>query len=642
MWWWLGLALLLTLAGWLYLRGYNVSLPFLAHNDELTHLLAAQHSIDFGTARSIANHDAYPPGMGAVNYFFLKHINAPGAHHGAMLPALRLLTISTWLASVALIALLGYLILHPLTGLMAAAIWIVNPWVVERAHFALPDGYLTLFTLLALWLALVGCLYGRRSFSTAAVYSIILAIVFKTQAIFVAPLVLLLPMLKGWRRPAQRADAWRKTFGNGLRFAIFLFWLLLIYPTLESKNIPTFPVPEYELVVPRLSIVWASLREVLLTFQPISGWLSIAFAGALLWRYRQRANWIALFSVAFAALAWLIGLHIVGTGIGQLRQYFTMGAMLALLYATSLTGIVFFFDEAFTRLPSHLSRRYPRLPRLLPASGAALLLTIGLLPAYQESDALAHNFTLPDRRNDLARYMDASLPPGKTIADRFGPNHRTFNRAWGGYDGVHDFPLAQSVAHLLSEPLETWRANDAVYAIALYPPDVDDPDIYFPDETVLLKSFPPDPIFRGPSMVVLRLYPMRYEVEAQLGSIRLVGYDLSSKQVSAGDELVFRHYWQADVPTSSPQHVFNHLLSAEGSIVAQADYVPLFDARRPTTTWDDPHEILLGREFRLPLPLDLPAGTYQLVSGLYDPATGQRLRAPDGSSHVEVAAITIR
>ena len=31
-WWWLGLALLMLLASWLYLRGYNVSLPFIEHS----------------------------------------------------------------------------------------------------------------------------------------------------------------------------------------------------------------------------------------------------------------------------------------------------------------------------------------------------------------------------------------------------------------------------------------------------------------------------------------------------------------------------------------------------------------------------------------------------------------------------------
>ncbi len=191
--WWFGLLLLLLLAGWLYLRGYQVGLPYLVHVDEPQNLLAAQHLIDDGTARAVGR-EAYPPGARSLIYLFLKHVKTPDDPPVVMLPTLRLITIGAWLLVVVLIALLGRLVANPLCGLLAAAIWIVNPWVVERAHFVLPDGYLTLFTLLALWLALVGALHGRPSFSTAAVYNIMLATLFKTQAIFVAPLIVFLPL----------------------------------------------------------------------------------------------------------------------------------------------------------------------------------------------------------------------------------------------------------------------------------------------------------------------------------------------------------------------------------------------------------------------------------------------------------------
>ena len=139
-WWWLGLAVLLLLASWLYFRGYNVSLPFIEHHDEAQNLLESQHIIDMGHARGVFR-ESYPPGLRLVTYPVLKHIKAADAHHGTMLPALRLMTIAAWMLAIVLIALLGAMMAQPLTGLMAAAIWIVNPWVVERAHWVLPDGY---------------------------------------------------------------------------------------------------------------------------------------------------------------------------------------------------------------------------------------------------------------------------------------------------------------------------------------------------------------------------------------------------------------------------------------------------------------------------------------------------------------------
>ncbi len=634
-WWWLGLVLLLLLASWLYLRGYNVSLPYIDHNDEPQHLIAAQHIVDFGHENGV--HDQYPPGTKMLTYVLLKHVKPIEAHHVTMLPALRLITITAWMLVIVLVALLGAMVAHPLTGLMAAAIWIVNPWVVERAHWLLPDGYLTLFTLLAVWLALVSYFHGRRSFSTAAVYSIMLAIVFKTQAIFVAPIVILMPLLNWWRMPACRKEAWRQTLWNCIRFAVFLFWLLLIYPTLEADQIVYVSKSYSDISLPSLESAWASLNNWLRTFQSRESWLAIAIAGCLLWRYRQRVNAVALFAVVMAGLAWLLGMSMIG--YQHYRHYFAVGAIVALLYACSLTALLYAGQEALSRLkmPS-LSQRLRRL--VVPCALLVFLVT-RLLPSYHRSDALAHNFTLHDRRNDLMSYMDASLPPGKYITDRDGPNHKVFNRSWGGYTGLHDYPLARTLRDLPEESLESWRQNDAVYAIMPYPKNAEDPHIYFPDETVLLKSYPPDPSFRGPSMVVLRLYPMQNKSDGQLGPIRLVGYDINRTQFAAGEDIVLRHYWAAENPTASIHHVYNHLINEVGETVAQVDYVPLWDDRRPTTTWDDPAEILLGREFTLSLPPDLPPGRYQLISGLYDPVTWQRLMSPDGVDHIDIADITI-
>ncbi len=639
-WWWLGLALLLLLASWLYLRGYNTSLPYIDHNDEPQNLLEAQHIIDMGHARGVFR-ESYPPGLRLVTLPVLKHIKPVDAHHGTMLPALRLMTISVWLLAIVMIALLGALMAQPLTGLMAAAIWIVNPWVVERAHWVVPDGYNTFLCLLALWLALVSHYQLRRSFNTAAVYSIMLAIAFKTQAIIIAPFILLLPLLTGWRIPPWRKDALRQTFWNGLRFAVFLYWLLLIYLTLDApKHIFKFPITEVRFVMPTPDILWHGLSTLLVTvFHPLEIWLIALIGGALIWRYRRRINGVALIVVALSALAWLVGTHLLPSRGFSLRQYFGMGAMLATLFAVALTAIIYLLAELMRGLPSNSNKG--SIARALPAGIVIVVLVVSLVPNYRESDALAHNFTLHDRRNDLMSYMDTSLPPGNYITDRDGPNHKVFNRSWGGYTGLHDYPLARTLRRLPERSLASWRSHDAVYAIMPYPPDADDPHIYFPDDTVLLKSYPPDPRFRGPSMVVLRLFPMQNESGAQLGPIQLVGYDLNTSEIAAGDDIVFRHYWRAQNPTSSIHHVFNHLISEAGEIAAQVDYVPLWDDRRPTTTWDDPDEILLGREFVLSLPPDLPPGVYRLISGLYDPATWQRLIAADGKDHIHIADIAL-
>ena len=346
-WFWLGLALLLMLAGWLYLRGYEVSLPFVEHVDEPQHLLAAQHLIDEGTARAVYQ-EAAPPGMSRLNYLLLKYIKPEGAPPGAVLPALRLITISAWMLIVVIIALLGHLLCHPLTGLMAAGTWIVNPWVVQRAHFALPDGYLTLFTLLSVWLALIGALRGRQGAGAAAMYFIMLATVFKTQAIFVAPLILIMPLVGFRRSDFHLANAGIKVFWNAFRLAVFLFWLLLIHPTLEISEIPHIPVQISQGGLPRPGAIWSNLSQVLLAFQPLRSWLVVLAIGLGLWRYRDRVDAIALAALVLTTLAWLLGISAFGKQ--GLRQFFVLGALLALLHSLALTGLYFAGNEVLGRL----------------------------------------------------------------------------------------------------------------------------------------------------------------------------------------------------------------------------------------------------------------------------------------------------
>ena len=57
--------------------------------------------------------------------------------------------------------------------------------------------------------------------------------------------------------------------------------------------------------------------------------------------------------------------------------------------------------------------------------------------------------------------------------------------------------------------------------------------------------------------------------------------------------------------------------------------------------WDDPDEILLGRNFILAIPANLPTGEYRLVTGLYDPESGIRLTSVDGEDHLQIEEISV-
>lgn len=98
--------------------------------------------------------------------------------------------------------------------------------------------------------------------------------------------------------------------------------------------------------------------------------------------------------------------------------------------------------------------------------------------------------------------------------------------------------------------------------------------------------------------------------------IHLRGFGQDSK-LQPGQPCVFSLFWSVSGALSTDYWLFAHLSGPDGQRYAQVD-LPY-----ATSQWQP------GRYFTTELPLTLPAsmppGTYRLVIGLYDPASGQRL-----------------
>jgi hypothetical protein len=112
-------------------------------------------------------------------------------------------------------------------------------------------------------------------------------------------------------------------------------------------------------------------------------------------------------------------------------------------------------------------------------------------------------------------------------------------------------------------------------------------------------------------------------------AVRLVGYDLLTPQPASGESLQFVLYWQALAELDRDYTIFVHLLDQTGRIAAQWDAMPRENSF-PTTAWTV-GEIV--DDMRLvPLPMDLPAGEYQIAVGVYYAPTEARLpvRGPNG------------
>jgi hypothetical protein len=98
--------------------------------------------------------------------------------------------------------------------------------------------------------------------------------------------------------------------------------------------------------------------------------------------------------------------------------------------------------------------------------------------------------------------------------------------------------------------------------------------------------------------------------------------------VSPGETLTVVLLWRSDGQVEENYTVFCHLMSAGSGLVAQHDGRPVWGIR-PTPSWRD-GELLVDSH---PIVLDahLPPGRYELVAGMYDLETLERVPTFDSA-----------
>ena len=112
----------------------------------------------------------------------------------------------------------------------------------------------------------------------------------------------------------------------------------------------------------------------------------------------------------------------------------------------------------------------------------------------------------------------------------------------------------------------------------------------------------------------------------------------SSARANAGDWFYAVLAWRAEQKAARDYKAFVHVLDASGALVFQQDKVTLNELL-PTRTWTP--GVALRDAYAVVVPADLPTGRYRVVAGLYDPATGTRLRVTnvDGADLGDTVAL---
>ncbi len=114
---------------------------------------------------------------------------------------------------------------------------------------------------------------------------------------------------------------------------------------------------------------------------------------------------------------------------------------------------------------------------------------------------------------------------------------------------------------------------------------------------------------------------------------------VSPSQVTAGDTITATMTWRPYAAPSQDYTVFVHLVPADTVTepLAQADAVPRGGAY-PTRVWAAGERIT--DTHHLTAPVDLAAGEYDLLTGVYDADTLQRLPLEGGGDHLRLARLT--
>jgi 4-amino-4-deoxy-L-arabinose transferase-like glycosyltransferase len=105
-------------------------------------------------------------------------------------------------------------------------------------------------------------------------------------------------------------------------------------------------------------------------------------------------------------------------------------------------------------------------------------------------------------------------------------------------------------------------------------------------------------------------------------TVRFLGYDLDTQDVSAGGSLGLTLYWEALAEMDTSYTVFNHLIDGENRIWGQKDGIPGAGAL-PTSSWIAGEYVV--DEYEIVVQAKAPPGEYVLETGMYDLVTMARL-----------------
>lgn len=444
--------------------------------------------------------------------------------------------------------------------------------------------------LLALFFGL-GCLLawarfviaGSRSAYVVSLLCLVLALLSKEAAVFLAPMMVVLvgAMQRRW-------PGWRSYAPIGFIMAVFL----LLDMSVVVRDVPLWG-SSYSLGAHALA---NAVRYLLLLVTPFHRWASDGAAGYVrLLLAALCVVWLLLKDGRRTVflLAW------VGCA---LFPYVAFNDRLTMRYvyaaAFGATGLLAFAVV----LLSEQRGRLGKIGKWL-ATAACALLVIAMANDVR-SRQMEFAATTHTQENTLyhVQALHQSFPPGSSLyfLNAPVPGRYLASMMRVAYDtslhvsAVDESELLESSA---AAPVFVFHySGDKLEEMVFSPP--------LPS----LKTTLPLPVRFGPTM-------------------SLVGYDVPAAAIRPGQTLLVLLYWRSQGPADRSYTAFAHLVDPGWTMWAQSDSLPQ-EGRAPTNTWQ--RDQFVGDYYFLRVPPDAPPGRdYRIELGFYETGTLQRLAVVD-------------
>lgn len=640
----------------LQLTGYNYGLPYVEEYDEgrLFYNAYIMRGVAPGLTPDLPG---YSPGI-----FILHHLIQPVVERftgrpaeldmGGTIGILRFFSVFANGLSVVLMALCARKLAGDAAGLIAAVAWWTLPDVLYNTVIALTEPWQIVCYMLALYFCLDALQQDRPRSAFFSVLAGLGAVVFKYSAFPVLGLGVGAALWQGGMQPRFRKSAvsnyWRRWLMTlALQFigiGLAAGWLLLIYGAggdtahPETSAFLSGGLSKLTNFTEISTILQKAIQQINLTVPLFFGLLLVGslvhFRQAVLW---QRVGFV------FTLGLWLITNVFVVTYLvywqGLNRYVIAASPMGVILVAVSVAQIGRW-------MMTMIARKSPGMARWAFVIGLGVFIVGWLLPPLRGSLAIVQERALPDTRAAMAEWSLNVIREDYAVIMTDDREMRVFSRDRGGYRGLW---LFSKHANLFEKSLADWQAEAISYVLASGDKlqqalTTTAQGAAYLEELLFLKQFPPmnnTEKWRGPALYFYRIGQMQHESDVVFGeTIRLAGYDLTG-EMQPGETLVFTPYWQSIQTPTADYNLYLHLRPADDltQVAAQNDGQPVYN--RPSLTWTDPGETLIGEAFSLTIPADIAPGTYLLLTGLYDYQTGIRLMTHNGTDYVTIAEIIV-